>query len=256
MGKKSLKFTFPNGRGQTLAGLLDLPDGEPRFFGLFAPCFTCTKESHAAHKICRALGEDGIAMLRFDITGIGGSEGNFAETNFTTHVQDIIAAYQAIAAAHEAPKFIIGHSIGGPAAISASRHLPDLAALATLGSPRDPAAVIEKFRRNNQIVIRDDMAELMVMGRKVMVKKTFMDDLLAQHVAQDTAAFKGKLFIFHAQQDNIVHFDNAQAIFDRATCDKELIPLSGFATHLLEQGDEDARFVAETISVWFQSRFG
>lgn len=251
MNRKNIKFSFLNGRGQTLAGLLDLPDGVPLLYGIFAPCFTCTKESHAAHKVCRALAEKGIAMLRFDMTGLGESGGDFADTNFTTRIADIVAAGLALEKEYQAPALLIGHSISGTAAFDASRLLPGVRVLATLGAPRDPAYIIDKFRRNNQIAIKGDRAELTVAGRKVPVRKTFVDDLLAQDVAAATAVYAGKLFVFHAPQDDIAGFENAVLIHERATCDKELVPLSLSATHLLERGDEDAAFIAETIRGWF-----
>jgi esterase/lipase len=250
---RSLKFPFSNSRGQALAGILDLPKDEPSLYGVFAPCFTCTKESHAAHKISRALAGKGIAMLRFDMTGLGDSEGDFAETNFSTRILDITAACHALAAAHQPPQFVIGHSISGTASLAAAAHLPQLRVLATIGAPRDPEYIIEKFRRNNQITIKGDDAELIVAGRKVVVRKSFVDDLLSHSVAAATAAYDRKLLIFHAPQDNIVSFENARTIYDRASCDKELLPLGANATHLLEQGGEDADFIAETIQGWFDA---
>ena len=253
MNRKTIKFSFDNSRGQKLAGLLDLPEQEPLFYGVFAPCFTCTKESHGAHKTCRALAELGVGMLRFDMTGLGESKGDFAETNFSTRKMDIIAACHALAAEYQPPKLLIGHSISGTAALAVAQKLPHLQALATLGAPRDPVYVLDKFRRNNQIILKGDMAELTVVGRKVPVKKTFIDDMLAQDVAAATAAYDRKLFVFHAPQDDIVSFENARIIYDRATCDKELLPLGASSTHLLEQGNEDTAYIAETIFSWFQT---
>lgn len=252
MRRKSLPFHFKNERGQKLSGILDMPEQDPLAYGVFAPCFTCTKESHAAHKICRALSENNIAMLRFDLTGIGASEGDFAETNFSTRVQDIVSACRALAAEYQFPKLLIGHSISGTAGIVAVKHLPQVQALATLGAPRDAAYIIDKFKRNNQIVIKGEMAELTVAGRKVAVRKTFVDDMLSHDVGAATAAYNRKLFIFHAPHDEIVHFENARTIDGRATCDKELLPLSEGATHLLEQGTEDASFIADGIRNWFE----
>jgi putative redox protein len=253
MGRKSIKFPFSNSHGQKLAGILDLPESEPLFYGVFAPCFTCTKESHAAHKVCRALSEQGVAMLRFDMTGLGESAGDFAETNFSTRILDITAACHALAAEHQPPKLLIGHSISGTAALAAAKQLPLLQALATLGAPRDPAYIIDKFRHNDQIVAKGDMVELTVAGRKIPVRKTFVDDMLSHDVAAATAEYDRKLFIFHAPQDATVSFENARILFDRATCDKELLPLGGSATHLLEQGNEDASYIAETIYNWFST---
>jgi putative redox protein len=250
MTRKNIKFSFTNNRGQQLSGLIDMPEAEPLFYGVFAPCFTCTKESHAAHKVCRAFAERGIAMLRFDMTGLGQSEGDFAETSFSTRILDITAACHALAAAYQPPAILIGHSISGTAALESVRHLPHIQVLATLGSPRDPVYILDKFKRNKQITMKGDIAELVIAGRTVTVKKGFIDDMLIHDVAAATAAYDRKLFVFHAPQDEIVSFENARTIFDRATCDKEFLPLSPYATHLLEQGAEDAAFMAEVISDW------
>jgi putative redox protein len=251
MNRRAVKFSFSNNRGQMLAGTLDLPEGAPFFYGVFASCFTCTKESHAAHKVCRSLAQQGIAMLRFDLTGLGESKGSFAETNFSTRILDIIAACHALATERQAPKLVIGHSISGTAAIAAAAHLPYLQALATLGAPAEPSHIIDSLRQHKLMTIKDDNAELMIAGRKIIVKKQFVDDMESYSMAAATAAFDRKLFIFHAPQDDIVSFRNAETIDSRATCDKELIPLGETATHLLEQGNNEADFIAETLRGWF-----
>lgn len=254
MSRTSVKYKFDNGRGQKLAGIIDMPGNEPAFFGLFGPCFTCPKESHAAAKVCRHMADNGVAMLRIDVTGQGESEGVFAEANFTTRVQDIIAARDALTRDYQAPKLLVGHSISGTAALAAAKSLPEIQAIATIGSPRDPAAIIEKFRRQNLITDKggDDM-EIMVINQRVAFKKSFIDDMLAQNVAADTAAINKKLFVFHAPNDNIVTADNAQDIYDRAiNAERELVMLDPAATHLFENRKEDAAFVADTLLDWFR----
>lgn len=251
MSRKSIKFSFLNSRRQNLAGILDLPEGEPLFYGVFAPCFTCTKESHAAHKVSRALAERGIGVLRFDMTGLGESEGDFAETNFSTRILDLVSACHAVAASYAAPKILIGHSISGTAALPAAKHVPSLQAVATLGSPRDPKYIIDKFKKNNQMAVNGDMIELTIANYKVNVQKSFVDDMLSHDVVRETASYDRKLFIFHAPHDEIANYENAEIIYDRATCDKELIRLSDSATHLLERGTEDSTFIADTIRAWF-----
>ena len=252
MNSKSIRFSFSNGHGQKLSGILDMPPEEPLFYGVFAPCFTCTKESHAAHKVCRALSERGVAMLRFDMTGLGESEGSFADTHFSSRILDITAACHALAADHQPPKLLVGHSISGTAALSAVHHLPQIQLVATLGAPCDPAYVIDKFRRNNLVVVKGDVAELTVMGRKVVVKKTFIDDMLSHDVAAATARIDRQLFIFHAPHDEVVHFDNARTIYDRTSCSRELVPLGASSTHLLEQGAADAGLMADILCEWFR----
>ena len=252
MTRRSIRHTFSNGRGEELAAIIDMPSEEPLFWGVFAPCFTCPKESHGAAKICRALAEDGAAMMRFDMTGLGDSDGRFSDTNFTTRIADIVAACRDVEKNHAAPKLLIGHSISGTAAIAAMAQLPSIQALATIGSPRDPSYVIEKFRRANQLVYKEDTIEVNVVGRMVPFKKSFVDDMTSQNVPEATAALTKKLFVFHAPFDTIVGFDNAQAIYDRATCDKEIITLDEQANHLFDNRKDDAIFIAETLMAWFR----
>ena len=251
MTHRSIKFPFSNNRGQTLAGLIDFPQEKPLFYGVFAPCFTCTKESHAAHKICRALASCGIATLRFDMTGLGESEGSFADTNFSTRILDIIAAGNALATTYEPPKLIIGHSISGTAALETVAQLPSLQALATLGAPSDPSHVIEGLRRQDLITFKDGLAEMTISGRKITVKKQMVEDMESYETTEAIADLNRKLFIFHAPHDTIVPYRNAQEIYDRVGGDKEIITLRESATHLLEQGHDDASFIAETLRSWF-----
>jgi pimeloyl-ACP methyl ester carboxylesterase len=244
MSRKSIPFPFPNRHGQKLAGILDLPAaGEPLFYGVFGACFTCTKESHGAVKICRALAEGGAAMLRFDVTGVGASEGDFSALDFTTYKEDLVSASKALPVP---PRLLAGHSISGTAALSAARLVPLLEAVATIGSPADPEAVIGKFRAQNLIAEKDGMAEVSVMGRPLLFKKSFVDDMLSQSTAADTAALAQKLFVFHAPRDNIVAFENARVICGRAR-NAELVALDEAATHLFEGRAEDAVFVARTL---------
>ncbi len=199
------------------------------------------------------MAEHGAAMLRFDVTGLGRSEGDFSETNFTTRVHDLIAACHALAVEFEPPKLLIGHSISGTAALTAAQHLNFLQAVATIGAPRDPAYIIEKFRKFNQITLHDHTVEVVVVGHRITFRRSFVDDLLSHNVAGDTARITQKLFVFHAPHDDIVSFANAEEIFTRATCDKELVPLDDEATHLFENRKDDAIFVAETLLDWFRT---
>lgn len=251
--RRTIPFSFPSGRGDMLSGLIDVPAGAPLSYGVFGPCFTCVKESHAAVKICRALAEKGVAMLRFDTTGVGGSKGDIRETNFTTRIQDLRAACGALAAKHGTPRLLAGHSLSGTAALSAAKHLPEIGVVATIGSPADPAKVIEKFRSNDAIAVRGDLAEIDVLGYVHTFKKTFIDDMLAQHVAEDTAALGKKLFIFHAPKDDIVAYANAGVIAERAGKNAELVTLDAGATHLFNNRATDAAFVAETLAAWMKA---
>ncbi|MBU6474917.1 MAG: alpha/beta hydrolase [Alphaproteobacteria bacterium] len=251
MNRRTVPFSFDNSRGQILAGLLDLPAGTPLFYGVYAPCFTCTRESHAAHKVCRALSERGVAMLRFDHTGLGASEGDFAETSFSTRIGDIISACDALVKAHGAPKLLFGHSISGTAALAAAAQIPFLQAVATLGAPADPRHVIRGLRKTNDIAIENGMAKMTITGRTYAVKEAMVDDMETYDMTRAMAAVDKRLFIFHAPHDAIVPFRNAEEIRARAVCESEIIPLSESATHLLERGDADAAFIAETLAEWF-----
>jgi putative redox protein len=248
MPRKSIKFSFPNGRGQMLAGVFDLPTRHaPLYYGVFAPCFTCTKQSHAAAKVCRILAENGVGMLRFDLTGLGESEGDFADTNFSTRILDIIAACKAVDAEFEPPKLLVGHSISGTAALSAVKQLPSIQLLATVGSPQDPRYIIDKLRRLKHLDVSGADAEMTIAGHKIIVRKSFIDDVDLHDVEVDTANLPCKLVVFHAPNDTTVDFTNAEEIFARARGDKELVPLSPTATHFLDNGTEDAAMVVEVL---------
>lgn len=249
MGRTAEKFSFLNAEGKTLAGIIDMPARPPLFFGVFAPCFTCVKESHGAAKICRALAERGVAILRFDMTGLGESKGDFADTHFSSRISDIVSACRALEAAYAAPKLLIGHSISGTAALSAIHQLPGIKTLVTVGSPRDPESVIEKFRKLGHMTVREDGIELNVLGRITPFKNTFLDDMLSQDVAGDTARITQKLLVFHAPNDDIVTSSQAEDIIARATSSpgRKLFLLDEAATHLFEKRNDDAVFVAEKI---------
>ncbi len=235
MKRKTEIFNFDNGRGDILSGRMELPrDAEPTHFGIFANCFTCAKEFFAPTRTSRALAERGIAMLRFDFTGLGESEGTFSDTNFTTKIQDICAAAKAIKEkyGHDV-SLVIGHSLGGAAAIASTAHLPSAKAVATIGAPRDPDHVMRHFREKEQVLERDGQIEIDVAGRKYILKQHFMDDLSMHHVAKDTADFEGGVFVFHAPEDDMVVFENAKIIYERANEPKFFYEMPG-AGHMFE----------------------
>jgi putative redox protein len=247
MGKRSQKFNFENGRSQMLAGILDLPETPPIGFGVFSPCFTCVKESHAAVKICRGLAERGIGMLRFDTTGLGGSEGDFSSTNFSSRVLDIIAAANAVKRELGPTLVLVGHSISGTAALSAAKYIPDLKILATIGAPDAPQTTIEKFRKTGVMNEKGSQIEINVLGTPYLFQKSFVDDMLKQKVEHDTVTLQPELLVFHAPNDAIVSVDSADRIAARKTNRSHKIILDQQATHLFENRKEDAEFVAATI---------
>lgn len=253
MNRTSTKFSFANGRGQTLAGVIDAPaEGAPLFYGVFAPCFTCVKDAHGAAKICRAMAEAGAAMLRFDMTGLGQSEGDFAHTTFTTRIADIVAAARALEAQYEPPRLLVGHSISGTAALSAVHQLPSVEVLATVGSPHDAVSSIDKYFRQGLIsgdAADNDMIMIDVLGRPTPFHKSFVDDMRAQDVAADTARVTQDLLVFHAPNDAVVEAADARMIYDRAAAARrrEIVWLDEDATHLFENRKEDAQAVADRL---------
>lgn len=247
-------FKFSNGRGQTLAGVLERPEGPAWAYGVFGPCFTCLKESHGAVKISRALAARGIGMLRFDVTGVGQSEGVIEQTNFTTRVQDLVGACAAMAGQGLPPALLVGHSISGTAALSAAISVPSVRCVATVGSPADPAAVVEKFRRQGTMTENAQGATIDVLGKPYRFGPDFVPDMLAYPTARDTAALSAKLFIFHPPADKIVAAENAGAIAGRAgaAARAEVHMLDPASTHLFEgaQGTKDAEDIADVLSAW------
>ena len=243
----TVKFSFKNHTGIKLAGLIDMPAGEPIAFGIFGPCFTCVKQSNGAVKICRALAERGIAMLRFDTTGVGESEGDLGKTNFSTRIDDLLSAYAALAEIYRPPILLAGHSISGTAALTAVHHMPAIKVVATIGSPSDPQGTIAKFRESGILTESATTATINVLGRVIDFDNSFVTDMLAQKTAEDTARITQKLLIFHAPNDTIVNYKNAEIMAARNP-HARLIRMAESATHLFEKGLDDANFVAEKIA--------
>lgn len=242
------KLTFPGSRGATLAGRLELPEGEPRAFALFAHCFTCTKDIFAAGRIAEGLAQHGIAVLRFDFTGLGASEGDFAHTNFTSNVEDLIKAADYLREHHRAPKILIGHSLGGAAVLAAADRVPEAVAVATIGAPADPGHVAHLFSDTRAEIEAAGEAEVHLAGRPFRIRKQFLDDI-AQHGNADKLAWLGKaLLIFHAPRDQIVGIENAGLIFQAARHPKSFVSLDD-ADHLLTRR-ADAVYVADVLAAW------
>lgn len=251
MSRKSLPVRFKNAQGETLAGMLDMPEGEnPLAFGVFASCFTCTKDSLAAARISRTLAEKNIAMLRFDHAGLGDSAGNFFNTTTSVRIDDILAACVFLEGSYKTPALLIGHSIGGTLCFAIAQKRPDIKMIATIGSPRDTRWLAHKFVANGQIVFHDDHAELSAAGRRFKFTRDFLDDMRKIDIDTATHLFSGTALVFHAPHDNIVSFDNAEEIFMRLSGNKKLIRLSSTASHMLEK-PEDTAIVAETIFAAF-----
>jgi len=252
MSNNSEKLTFPGSSGEALAARLDTPAGSPRAYALFAHCFTCSKDIFAAARISEALVERGFAVMRFDFTGLGASEGEFANTNFSSNVEDLKRAADYLRENHSAPELIIGHSLGGAAVLAVAADVPEAKAVATIGAPAEADHVVHNFGAKIDEIEKTGIAEVKLAGRNFTIKKQFLDDLKAQSVEKRISKMGKALIVFHAPRDAIVGIENAAAIFQAARHPKSFISLDD-ADHLLSQRS-DAIYVADVLSAW-ASRF-
>jgi len=244
------KFDFRSAEGHQLAALLDRPDGEIRAVALFAHCFTCGKDNRAARRIAEALGLGGIAVLRFDFTGLGMSEGEFANTTFSSNVDDLVAAADHLRRTLAAPAILIGHSLGGAAVLAAAHRIPEARAVVTIGAPFDPAHVIGLLGDRVHDIGDKQEVEVTLAGRPFKVRRSFLEDAKQQNLAERIGALHKALLIFHSPTDDIVGIDNASQIFLAAKHPKSFISLFG-ADHLLSRRSDDA-YVANVITAWAQ----
>lgn len=252
MPSSSRKLTFPGASGETLAARLDLPAGAPRAFALFAHCFTCSKDIFAAARIAGELATHGIAVLRFDFTGLGNSEGEFANTNFSSNIEDLLAAADYLRENFQPPQILIGHSLGGAAVLAAAANVPEARAVATIGAPADADHVIDNFSAKVSEIEKKGIAQVELAGRAFTIKRQFLDDLRVQSVAERVAAMRKALLVFHSPRDETVGVENAAAIFSAAKHPKSFVSLDD-ADHLLSRRT-DAVYVAQVLSAWV-SRF-
>jgi uncharacterized OsmC-like protein/alpha-beta hydrolase superfamily lysophospholipase len=248
MSFTSEKFSFAGADGQLLAARFEQPRGPRHAVALFAHCFTCTKDIYAASRIAGGLAARGIAVLRFDFTGLGHSEGEFANTNFSSNVDDLVAAADHLRGAYEAPKIIIGHSLGGAAVLAAAGRIPEAAAVATIGAPAEPAHVQHLFQDARPEIEAKGEAEVKLAGRTFTIKKQFLDDIAATRLEAAIAGLRKALLVFHAPRDATVGIDNAARIFTAAKHPKSFVSLDD-ADHLLSR-HEDAAYVAEVLAAW------
>lgn len=243
------KVTFNNKEGQTLAGRLELPvDQHPHNFVLFAHCFTCTKNLLAVAHISRALTSKGFGVLRFDFTGLGESEGDFENTNFSGNVQDLVAAADYLKGNYKAPSLIIGHSLGGAASIFAAAEIASVKAVATVGAPSSPAHVKHLLRSKLDEITSTGKATVNLSGRDFTIKKQFLDDLETKSLTSTVKNLRKALLILHSPQDQIVGIQNAEELYVAAHHPKSFISLDG-ADHLLSNKN-DSMYVGEVIAGW------
>jgi putative redox protein len=248
MSTTTSKVEFVGSQGATLAARLDMPGGRPRAFALFAHCFTCSKDIFAASRIAGRLSELGIATLRFDFTGLGSSEGEFANTDFSSNIEDLVKAADWLREAHQAPAILIGHSLGGTAVLAAAGEIPEAIAVATIGAPSDAAHVVKNFAADLDEIERTGEATVELAGRQFKIRREFIDDVRTQDMQERIAGLKRALIVFHSPLDERVGIDNAGAIFTAARHPKSFISLDD-ADHLLTRRT-DAIFVADVLASW------
>lgn len=243
------KLFIENSSGQKLAANLELPVGrKPHNFAVFAHCFTCSKNFRAVRNISDSLAEKGFGVLSLDFTGLGESEGLFEETNFSSSVDDLLSAVAYLRENHDAPRLLVGHSLGGTAALMASGSIPELAGVATVGSPSMPAHVTRLFESEIDEIRSRGYADVSIGGRPFRVKEQFIDDVAKQDLSS-LLSKGGKAFLFlHSPQDKIVSIDNAAELYAAARHPKSFISLDG-ADHLLTSS-EDARYAGSVIAEW------
>ena len=242
------RFQFTGSEGQQLAAALDTPEGEIQAYALFAHCFTCGKDGLAAKRIAVALSAKGIAVLRFDFTGLGSSEGDFANSTFSSNVADLVRAADHLRKAFEAPALLIGHSLGGAAMLAAAHQIPDAKAIVTIAAPSDPAHVTGQFADSIEKIRKDGQAEVSLAGRPFTIKRQFLDDVAEHGLMAHIAGLHKALLVMHAPTDDTVGIDNATRIFVAAKHPKSFVSLAG-ADHLLSNR-RDALYVADVIAAW------
>ncbi|MBS0422912.1 MAG: alpha/beta fold hydrolase [Proteobacteria bacterium] len=243
-----IEAVFQNSQGQSLSGLLEIPSGAIKSYALFAHCFTCSKDNPAAARIALALADRGIAVLRFDFTGLGSSQGDFSDTNFSSNLQDLLAAARYLEQHYAAPKLLIGHSLGGAAVLAAAQDLPSVKAVTTIGAPATAAHVKHLFADSYRKLQNEESVQVELAGRSFKIRRQFIDDLEQYNSVAHIGALRKALLIFHSPLDEIVSIDEAGRIFTAAKHPKSFVSLD-HADHLLSN-PHDSRYVAEVLSAW------
>ncbi|MDX1632402.1 MAG: alpha/beta fold hydrolase [Thermoanaerobaculia bacterium] len=246
---KTRTVRFPGARGNRLTARIERPPGEPRAWTVLAHCFTCSKDLKALGRISEALAEEGIGVLRFDFTGLGESEGDFADTDFSSNLDDLVAAADYLRNEHDAPDLLVGHSLGGAAVLAATRRIPEVRAVATIGAPSDPAHVLKHLEEHREEIEEEGEAEVELAGRRFTIRRQLLEDLEAQTLRECIADLGVPLLVFHSPIDEIVGVDHARRIFEAAKHPKSFVSLDD-ADHLLLEEPEDARYVGRVLAAW------
>lgn len=243
------KIYFQNQDGAMLAAQLDLPNnGKPVAYALFAHCFTCSKNLKAISYISRSLVAEGIAILRFDFTGLGESEGDFSDTNFSSNKDDLISAAEFLGKEYEPPKILIGHSLGGAAVLLAAERIPSTKAVAVINAPSEPTHLIIHLESKREEIEEKGEAEISIAGRTFKIKKQLLEDLEQNHMEGKIRNLRKPLLILHSPTDNVVGIDNATRIFINAKHPKSFVSLDK-ADHLLPD-QSDSLYAGSLIATW------
>jgi uncharacterized OsmC-like protein/pimeloyl-ACP methyl ester carboxylesterase len=247
---KKIRLEFDNADGDTLAGLLELPEDEGAItaFGLFAHCFTCGKDIAAASRISRALAARGIAMLRFDFTGLGNSDGDFANTNFSSNIDDLVRAALALREQYRAPQLLIGHSLGGAAVLAAATRLDSIRAVVTIGAPATAQHISHLFQQQSDLIRHEGEAVVALGEREFCIQRQLLEDIDHYASTDEIRKLDAALLVMHSPIDSVVSIDEAARIYQAAKHPKSFISLDR-ADHLLSKAD-DAEYVATLVSAW------
>lgn len=248
------RLDFDGSLGAKLSARLDRPLGEIKAYAIFAHCFTCSKDLHATRRIAAELSNRGIAVLRFDFTGLGNSAGDFASTNFSSNREDLVIAANYLRDHFEAPSILIGHSLGGAAVLSVAGDIPEVNAVVTIGAPAEADHVVHNFGAKLDEIVESGEATVNLAGREFSIRKQFLDDLRANDVLEKVAALKKPLLVMHSPTDQTVGVENATKIFTAAKHPKSFVSLDD-ADHLVSR-DVDADFAAGMIAAWSEKYIG
>lgn len=245
-GSHPVEVPSPSG---VLAGILEMPEGEVVAYAIFAHCFTCGKDFRPSARITKGLAEHGIATLRIDFSGLGKSDGEFGDSSFLTNLEDIMIAAQWLREHYEAPKLLVGHSLGGAAVLGAAAQIEEVKAVVTIGAPADPMHVTHLFEENLSEIENEGEAEIKLAGRSFVIGKRFLDDLRKYQHADELSKLRGvETLILHSPSDETVSLENAGQIYSALRHPKSFVSLAG-ADHLLTR-EEDSHYVVQLIQVW------
>lgn len=243
------KINFLGSSGNMLAAKLDTPEsGVIKSYALFAHCFTCTKEVLSTTRISNALTKNGIAVLRFDFSGLGESDGDFSNENFSSNIEDLVAAADFLKSNYEAPQILIGHSLGGTAVLAAAHKMPEAKAVVTIGSPANASHVVHQFKSSRKEIMDNGEAEVVLAGRPFKIKRQFIEDIEGSTIEDCVRNLRKSLLVMHSPLDETVSIDSASQIFSWAKHSKSFVSLDS-ADHLLRKR-EDAEYAANIIACW------